>query len=210
MHVQAAHPWKRIHWSSLPLSADSTARASSEHVFQMGNDRLVVIANNYGAVRVRQDEGSPKWLTDSQVAADAGTGVAGTQFGGGFGVLSSGGAPILTTYFNGLNATATKGSARREFGIGFAATAADAPGWKVRHLAAVPVGDDPVVVIEVTVENSGTKAASARWTECFSSFMVQMDPDSARLPGISRRNFSEALQCGAASSLTRCPCYLNK
>jgi hypothetical protein len=47
-------------WSGSPPSVDDTARASTEHVFMLGNNRVVVSASNYGALRVRQDEGSPK------------------------------------------------------------------------------------------------------------------------------------------------------
>jgi hypothetical protein len=32
-------PWDKVYWGALPLSYDTTARASSEHVFQLGNDR---------------------------------------------------------------------------------------------------------------------------------------------------------------------------
>ena len=37
---------------------------STEHIFQIGNDRLVALASNYGHLRVRQDEGAPKFLND--------------------------------------------------------------------------------------------------------------------------------------------------
>src|SRR5438132_14157716 len=37
---------------------------STEHIYQIGNDRIVAIASNYGHVRVRQDEGEPKFLND--------------------------------------------------------------------------------------------------------------------------------------------------
>lgn len=47
-------------WSGTPPSVDDTARASTEHVFLLGNSRVVVSASNYGAFRVRQDDGSPK------------------------------------------------------------------------------------------------------------------------------------------------------
>jgi hypothetical protein len=35
--------------------------APTEHIHQVGNDRIVAIASNYGYVRVRQDEGAPKF-----------------------------------------------------------------------------------------------------------------------------------------------------
>ena len=33
----------------------------------LGNDRIVMVGSNYGSWRMRQDEGGPKWLTDSDV-----------------------------------------------------------------------------------------------------------------------------------------------
>ena len=33
--------------------------AATEHIHQVGNDRIVAVASNYGHVRVRQDEGAP-------------------------------------------------------------------------------------------------------------------------------------------------------
>ena len=44
---------------------------------QVGNDRITALASNYGHIRVRQDEGCPKFLND----VDPET----SQFGGGLG-----------------------------------------------------------------------------------------------------------------------------
>ena len=38
--------------------------APTEHIHQVGNDRITALASNFGHVRVRQDEGSPKFLND--------------------------------------------------------------------------------------------------------------------------------------------------
>ena len=56
--------------------------SSTEHIHQVGNDRITAIASNYGHVRVRQDEGAPKFLND--YAPDRGA------FAGGFGYLTDG------------------------------------------------------------------------------------------------------------------------
>ncbi|MFX0011361.1 MAG: hypothetical protein ACFE9R_13680, partial [Candidatus Hermodarchaeota archaeon] len=39
-------------------------RANTEHLHQVGNDRIVGVASNYGHIQVRQDEGSPKYLNE--------------------------------------------------------------------------------------------------------------------------------------------------
>jgi hypothetical protein len=51
----AADPWSSIHWGELPLSTANTIRAHSEHIFQLGNSRLVVLASNFGAVLKTDD-----------------------------------------------------------------------------------------------------------------------------------------------------------
>src|SRR5581483_10029171 len=38
--------------------------SATEHIHQVGNDRIIAIASNYGHVRGRQDEGAPKFLND--------------------------------------------------------------------------------------------------------------------------------------------------
>src|SRR6266550_1025410 len=67
--------------------------SSTEHIHQVGNDRIVAIASNYGHVRVRQDEGAPKFLND--YAPDRGA------FAGGFGYLTDGKTPLSTLYPGG-------------------------------------------------------------------------------------------------------------
>ena len=63
----------------------------TEHVHQVGNDRIVAIASNYGPVQVRQDEGAPKISTPSP---------PNSQFGGGIGYLTDG-TETLSTYYPG-------------------------------------------------------------------------------------------------------------
>ncbi|MHA2400986.1 MAG: hypothetical protein ACXADU_19125, partial [Promethearchaeota archaeon] len=43
---------------------DKKWRLPTEHLHQVGNDRLVGVASNYGYIQVRQDEGSPKYLNE--------------------------------------------------------------------------------------------------------------------------------------------------
>src|SRR5216683_4922937 len=79
--------------------------SSTEHIHQVGNDRVVAIASNYGHIRMRQDEGSPKFLNN--YAPERGC------FGGGIGYLIDGMA-MLSTFYPG-NAR----SFDRIFGVGY-------------------------------------------------------------------------------------------
>ncbi|KXH72077.1 MAG: hypothetical protein AM326_03890 [Candidatus Thorarchaeota archaeon SMTZ-45] len=67
-------------------------RQNTDHLHQVGNDRLVAVVSNYGHVQVRQDEGSPKFLNDYDPSR--------FQFGGGIGYLTDG-ESVLSTYFTG-------------------------------------------------------------------------------------------------------------
>lgn len=147
----AGAPWERVYWGELPLSTDNEIRAHSEHPFQLGNDRIVVVANNFGAVRVRQDEGGPKFLQDATAAFPQGYNVdpETVHFGGGFGyLLDLDDRPLLTSYFTGDQAELA-GCTQREYGIGFMKTTSTTSGFKVEHTVAVPVGDDPLVLVQV-------------------------------------------------------------
>eukprot|EP01084_Bolivina_argentea_P089935 162140_1 len=53
----------------------------SDHKFQFGNDRIVVIASNYGYIQLRADESGPKYLNDFNRNQN--------QFGGGIGYLTN-------------------------------------------------------------------------------------------------------------------------
>src|ERR1700723_433715 len=79
--------------------------APTEHVHQVGNDRITALASNYGHVRVRQDEGCPKFLND----VDPET----RQFGAGLGYLTDG-EETLTSSHDGSNA-----GFERIFGVGY-------------------------------------------------------------------------------------------
>src|SRR5438067_3208572 len=77
----------------------------TEHIHQVGNDRIVAIASNYGQVRVRQDEGAPKFLNDH--APERGL------FAGGIGYLTDG-KSVLSTFYSGKAK-----NFERIFGIGY-------------------------------------------------------------------------------------------
>ena len=125
--------------------------APTEHVHQVGNDRITALASNYGQVRVRQDEGCPKFLND----IDAET----SQFGGGLGYLTDG-EETLNTYFDGSNQEVA-----RIFGVGYFRKKVTGKSYSVDQVISAPFGDDPVLISQVTIINHGDAAATARWVE---------------------------------------------
>lgn len=125
--------------------------ARTEHIHQVGNDRITAIASNYGHVRVRQDEGCPKFLND----VDPGT----SQFGGGLGYLTDG-DEVVTTYYDGSNR-----EFERIFGVGYYRKRVGSAKYSVDQVVFAPFGDDPVLVSQATVTNQSDSAKTVRWVE---------------------------------------------
>jgi len=126
-----------------------------EHVHQVGNDRVTAIVSNYGHVRVRQDEGGPKFLND--FAPEMG------QFGGGIGYLTGGGESLGTFYAGGGQ------DFDRVFGMGYVRKRVKGAGFDVDQLIFAPFGDDPVLLSQVTITNKSQSAATLRWVEYWGS-----------------------------------------
>jgi hypothetical protein len=138
--------------------------AATEHIHQVGNDRVVAIASNFGHVRVRQDEGAPKFLND--YAPERGC------FGGGFGYLTDGTA-VLSTFYRGDGNSGNGASFERVFGIGYFRKKVSGHGYAVDQVIFAPFGDDPVLVSQVTITNAGAAEANLRWIEYWGCAVYQ-------------------------------------
>jgi hypothetical protein len=123
----------------------------TEHVHQIGNDRITALASNFGTVRVRQDEDCPKLLNDVDAEMH--------QFGGGLGYLTDG-AETLSTWYDG-----TQANFERTFGMGYFRKRVASQGYGVDQVIFAPFGDDPVLLTQVTITNRGSAPASLRWVE---------------------------------------------
>ena len=133
------------------LPVNEVWRSRTDHIHQIGNDRLVAVVSNYGHVQVRQDEGSPKFLNDYAPAHH--------RFGGGIGFLSDG-ERVLSTYYPG-----GAESFDRWFGAGYLRKQVSSHQFAVDQVIFAPYGDDPVVLSQVTITNRSKKPARPRWTE---------------------------------------------
>ncbi|MBE0673367.1 MAG: hypothetical protein IH591_01775, partial [Bacteroidales bacterium] len=123
----------------------------TNHQFQIGNDRLVGVASNFGYVQVRQDEGSPKFLNDF----DPKRGI----YGGGLGFLSDG-TNSFSTIFPGNAETFD-----RLYGTGYFRKKVSAHGYSADQVIFAPYGDDPLVISQVTITNNNPEEATIKWTE---------------------------------------------
>jgi hypothetical protein len=134
-------------------------RLKTEHLHQVGNDRLVAVASNYGYIQVRQDEGSPKYLNEFNPEQG--------RYAGGFGYLTDG-SNFLSTYYPG-NAY----SFERIFGIGYLRKIVIGHGYTVNHNIFAPFGDDPVLLSQVTITNNRDVPVDLRWIEYWGCHMYQ-------------------------------------
>ena len=125
--------------------------APNEHVLQVGNDRLIAIASNFGHVQVRQDEGAPKLLNAHAPAR--------SQFGGGFGYLVDG-TEVISTYYPG----GTK-DFERIFGMGYYRKRVTGTRHAIDQVTCAPFGDDPVLLSSVTITNPTAEPTDLRWIE---------------------------------------------
>jgi hypothetical protein len=124
---------------------------STDHIHQVGNDRLIAVVSNYGVVQVRQDEGAPKFLND--YAPERG------QYGGGIGYLTDGHETIGTFYPGNAQ------SFDRVFGAGYFRKRVAGANYAIDQVISAPFGDDPVLLSQVTVTNHGASTAELRWIE---------------------------------------------
>jgi len=134
-------------------------RLNTEHLHQVGNDRLVAVASNYGYIQVRQDEGGPKYLNEFD--PDHGF------YAGGFGYLTDG-TEFISTYYPG-NADLFE----RIFGIGYLRKKVKGHGFIIDQTVFAPYGDDPVILSFIKITNSKEFPVNLRWVEYWGCNMYQ-------------------------------------
>ena len=125
--------------------------ASTEHIHQVGNDRITAIASNNGTVRVRQDEGAPKFLNDFAPENH--------QYAGGFGYLTDGNETLSTLYEGNSD------SSDRIFGIGYFRKRVSGKNFRIDQVISAPFGDDPMLLSQITITNQSSAPANLRWIE---------------------------------------------
>ncbi len=149
----------------------------TEHIHQVGNDRIIALASNYGHVRVRQDEGCPKFLNDYDPDF--------SQFSGGLGYLTDGNQ-TLSTYYD-----ATNPSFERIFGIGYFRKKIASSHYAIDQVIHAPFGDDPVLLSQVTITNQSATAATLRWVEYWGTQPFQFSFRSALESTFGKRTQTE-------------------
>ena len=149
----------QVHDPAAVSPVNPALRHPSDHTHQVGNDRLVGVASNYGYIQVRQDEGGPKFLNDYDPAHG--------HYAGGFGYLTDGRAKISTFYSGGST------NFERIFGCGYLRKKVEAAGYRVDQVVFAPFGDDPLLISQVRITNLGAQEANLRWVEYWGCQMFQ-------------------------------------
>jgi hypothetical protein len=121
--------------------------SATDHIHQVGNDRVVAVVSNYGYVSVRQDEGAPKFLNEHCPARG--------HYGGDIGWLTDG-SEALCTYGSNFE---------RVFGVGYFRKKVASGNYEVDQAIIAPFGDDPVLLSQVTITNRSKSVAKLRWIE---------------------------------------------
>ena len=150
---------------------DKVWRSTTDHMHQVGNDRLVAVASNYGHLQVRQDEGSPKFLNDFCPEQ--------SRYGGGIGFLADEAGFVLSTYYTGAADTFD-----RVFGMGYLQKRVTSARYSVDQIIFAPCGDDPVLVSQVTITNNSAQTTRPRWVEYWGCSNYQLSYRSLMESGV--------------------------
>jgi hypothetical protein len=152
-------------------------RSNRDHYFLVGNDRIVGIASNFGYVKLRQDEGGPKYLNYYEPSLN--------QFAGGIGYLKDQSSE-LTTYFTG-----DQQEFKRRFGMGYYAKEVADERYHVKQVIFAPFGDDPILISKVNITNKSSEEVEANWFEYWGCFNYQFSFQGA-LKAIRTERFDVA------------------
>ena len=143
---------------------------------QLGNDRLVALVGGDGSLSVRQDEGSPKFLTGQREGWAAGVGWLSSSPE----PFASGAINLLGTHWP-LNVSlasqfpTASPNLTREACAGYVRRVASTSDLRLEQRVIAPYGDDPVLVSEVTVTNTGPTVWDVWYTQAWPSQWAHLD-----------------------------------
>ncbi|WP_075279212.1 GH36-type glycosyl hydrolase domain-containing protein [Thermophilibacter provencensis] len=144
----------------LPLvNKDSVWGDYRNHWSQIGNDRIIGLTYNFGYVKIRQDEGGPKFVNDWDPER--------RQYAGGFGYFRDDESCLSTFYQE-------QEDFERIFGCGYFTKRVSDGRLGVEQTVFAPYGDDPALVSRVRVTNNTDHVVRGRWFEYWGTEQYQM------------------------------------
>jgi Glycosyl hydrolase 36 superfamily, catalytic domain/Glycosyltransferase family 36 len=136
-----------------PRARQPELAGATEAQHQVGNDNIVAAAFNHGYTQLWSQAREAQWANRYQPAT--------RHYAGGYGYLYAGGSVLSTLY-----ADRSAGSdVERDFGVGYARKRVSADGLTVEQVVYAPFGDDPLLLDDVTITNTGGTARQVSWFE---------------------------------------------
>jgi hypothetical protein len=136
-----------------PIAPQSELAGNTDAWSQLGNDHVVANAYNHGYVQLWSQDRLYQWMNFYDASHD--------HFAGGFGWLNVGGKVISTLYDDRPSGA----QSQRIFGAGYYDKSTAVPGISERDVVYAPFGDDSLLLHDVTIRNTGTKAISGSYFE---------------------------------------------
>lgn len=131
---------------------------TKDHYAQIGNDNIIGIPSNYGYMRIREDEGGPKFLNDYNEQEK--------EYAGGFGYLKYKDKVLSTYYFDDSNM-------KRYFGAGYFRKIVENEDFKIEQNLYAPFGCDPVFKDDVHIINKTNESIDIEYYEYYGNAMLQ-------------------------------------
>ena len=151
----------------------------TDHKFQFGNDRITIVASNYGYIQARSDESGPKLLNDFNRNS--------SQFGAGIAYLTNNNNNILaSTFFTGDSMD------HREYSFFYRIYTTNSTKSPVllNQTLITPFGDDPVVISQITLQ-ANQNMDNLNYYEVYGGSMYQLldkSPDTIRSYQVNNYN----------------------
>jgi hypothetical protein len=136
-----------------PRARQPELAGGTEAQHQVGNDNIVAAAFNHGYTQLWSQAREAQWANRYQPEA--------RHYAGGYGYLRAG-ATLLSTLYPDRPAGA---DVERDFGVGYARKRLAADGLTVEQVVYAPFGDDPLLLDDVTITNTGAAARQVSWFE---------------------------------------------
>jgi hypothetical protein len=143
--------------NTAPQAKQAELNGKTDAWHQLGNDHIVANAYNHGYIQLWSQDRRYQWANLFQADRN--------HFAGGYGYMNVGGHVVSTAH--------TSATAARDFGVGYARRVTRAEGVEAEEFTYAPFGDDPVLLHDVTLRNTGDAPKDVSWFEYWDVNPVQ-------------------------------------
>jgi hypothetical protein len=150
-----------VNEDTTPYARQPELNGRTDAWHQLGNDHIVANAYNHGYVQLWSQDRRYQWANQFQPDRN--------HLAGGYGYLNVGGH-VISTLHSDIPAGASQ---QREFGAGYARRVTSADGVTADEYVYAPFGDDPVLLHDVTIKNTGSSPKDVSWFEFWDVNPVQ-------------------------------------